>query len=224
MSSLRPSTDTKFESMMRLHFAGPAAHPFIEVLVSLQEIDKAEVIGTTDTAASTSAALSSTQIDAVLFPANWIDIMRTIRTSTESDIDPTLIVMTERHSKPALVRALACGFDGAIHIDAGPSSAAEQISHILDGTWSFETEPAIDGLALSRGLLARRLKFADADDEHIADLAGIGLPDEDIAFFMDWTVQRVRNRIERLLVENDLAYRTQLAVVRAASLKVPDFS
>ena len=41
---------------------------------------------------------------------------------------------------------------------------------------------------------------------------------------MDWPIQRVRNRIENLLSNNQLSYRTQLAVIRAASLKVPDFS
>jgi hypothetical protein len=41
---------------------------------------------------------------------------------------------------------------------------------------------------------------------------------------MGWTIQKVRNRIESLLASNDLAYRTQLAVIRASLLKVPDFS
>jgi DNA-binding NarL/FixJ family response regulator len=75
-----------------------------------------------------------------------------------------------------------------------------------------------------RGMLARELELSDGNDEQLVDLMATGLPDEDIASLMDWTVQRVRNRIERLLDDNALMYRTQLAVIRAASLKVPDFS
>lgn len=210
--------------MLKLHFAGPSDHPYVALLGSIEERSKALVVGAIPSAAMTIEALGSDDVDAVLFPADRIASMRTILTYIEGSPSTPLIVMTEQESKPTLVLALAYGFSGMIHVAGGPDLAAAHIAHIIDGTWTFENDPSLQGLAVSRGLLTRHLTFSDADDQHIADLVGTGLPDEDIAFFMEWTVQRVRNRIEHLLVENDLSFRTQLAVVQAASLKVPDFS
>lgn len=83
--------------------------------------------------------------------------------------------------------------------------------------------PSLQGLSHLRGLLARELIFEDADDQPVADLVGTGLSDDDIARVMGWTIQPVRNRIENLLASNELTSRTQLVVLRASRLKVPDF-
>jgi len=123
-----------------------------------------------------------------------------------------------------MAHALACGFDGVVSVGDPPHSTIGRITQIVDGSWTFESEPWLQELGLMRGMLARELELSDGNDEQLVDLMATGLPDEDIASLMDWTVQRVRNRIERLLDDNALMYRTQLAVIRAASLKVPDFS
>lgn len=210
--------------MLRLHFAGPTDHPLVSTLSVLDAPSGAALIGTSSTARTTLDAMRSHDVDAVLFPTVWADIMRTLRTSIEDVGHSPLILTTEQPSKTSLVRAFACGFNGTVFTSAGLAQAISRVSEIINGSWSLENEPVLRGLAITPGLLTRQLVFNDSHDEQIADLLGTGLPDDDIAVLMDMTVQHVRNRIENLLTHNELSYRTQLAVVRAASLKVPDFS
>ena len=184
----------------------------------------AALVGTSATARDTLDAMRSQQVDAVLFPTAWADIMRTLRVSIDGVGHSPLILTTEQPSKTSLVRAFACGFNGTVFTSAGLTQAISRVSEIISGSWSLENEPVLRGLAITPGLLSRQVVFEDSHDEQIADLLGTGLLDHDIAILMDMTIQQVRNRIENLLTQNELSYRTQLAVVRAARLKVPDFS
>ena len=184
----------------------------------------AALVGTSATARNTLDAMRSQQVDAVLFPTAWADIMRTLRVSIDGVGHSPLILTTEQPSKTSLVRAFACGFNGTVFTSAGLTQAISRVSEIISGSWSLENEPVLRGLAITPGLLSRQVVFEDSHDEQIADLLGTGLLDHDIAILMDMTIQQVRNRIENLLTQNELSYRTQLAVVRAARLKVPDFS
>jgi DNA-binding CsgD family transcriptional regulator len=95
---------------------------------------------------------------------------------------------------------------------------------IVTGRVRLDNEPILRDLGLPPGLLARGLEVEPGDDTDIADLVGAGLPDADIAVTMGASVQTVRNRIEHILHANGLSHRTQLAVVRASLVKVPDFS
>lgn len=210
--------------MLRLHFAGPSDHPLMSTLSALGASVGAALVGTSATARDTLDAMRSQQVDAVLFPTAWADIMRTLRVSIDGVGHSPLILTTEQPSKTSLVRAFACGFNGTVFTSAGLTQAISRVSEIISGSWSLENEPVLRGLAITPGLLSRQVVFEDSHDEQIADLLGTGLLDHDIAILMDMTIQQVRNRIENLLTQNELSYRTQLAVVRAARLKVPDFS
>lgn len=210
--------------MLRLHFAGSEGHPFASRLAAIEPATGAVLAGTTSTGASTVDVLHSDGIDAVIFPFDWLDFIHTLRSSSSSSGAARLIVAADGVSAPLLVRTLAYGFDGVVDMNLEPVHAIGQVARIVDGAWRLESDPAVRGLALTRGLLAKELTLSDADDRHIADLVGTGLPDDEIAAVMDWSIQAVRNRIESLLAANQLSYRTQLAVIRAASLKVPDFN
>ena len=201
--------------MLKLYFAGPTGHPLATEI---------NVAGTTTSVGATVEAVQSREFDALLFPSEFAHPMRSIRASLSVDVAPSFIAVHERPSRAALVHALACGFDATVATAEGRDSVIDRIQHIVNGTWSFESEPWLRELGLTRGLLARDLILGEADDEQLVDLMGTGLPDDDIAHLMDWTIQRVRKRIAALLDENDLRYRTQLAVVRAASMKVTDFT
>ena len=99
-----------------------------------------------------------------------------------------------------------------------------RIKQIIDGRLLINDDPALQSLGVSAGLFTRQIVIDDPVDQHIADLVGTGMPDDDIARIMDIPVQAVRNRIEGLLVANGLTYRTQLAVIQASLVKVPDFA
>jgi len=182
------------------------------------------LVGTTTSIGATLDAIRTNTVDALLFDYEWAHPMKSIRASLSAKAFPPFIAVHEQASRAAMVHALACGFDGLVGTSDGSGAIINKIERIVDGTWSFESEPWLREIGLSRGLLARELELSEDDDEQLVDLVGTGLPDEDIALLMDWSIQRVRNRIENLLSNNQLSYRTQLAVIRAASLKVPDFS
>ena len=201
--------------MLRLHFAGPEGHPLSSALA---------LVGTTTSIGATLDAIRTNTVDALLFDYEWAHPMKSIRASLSAKAFPPFIAVHEQASRAAMVHALACGFDGLVGTSDGSGAIINKIERIVDGTWSFESEPWLREIGLSRGLLARELELSEDYDEQLVDLVGTGLPDEDIALLMDWSIQRVRNRIENLLSNNQLSYRTQLAVIRAASLKVPDFS
>jgi len=201
--------------MLKLHFAGPEPQ-LIPPSLSL--------VGASTSINATVDAIRSNDLDAILFASEWAHPMRSVRSSMTETSVPSFIAVHQNVSRASMAHALACGFDGVVSVGDPPHSTIGRITQIVDGSWTFESEPWLQELGLMRGMLARELELSDGNDEQLVDLMATGLPDEDIASLMDWTVQRVRNRIERLLDDNALMYRTQLAVIRAASLKVPDFS
>ncbi|MBU6242341.1 MAG: hypothetical protein KJS66_11195 [Acidobacteria bacterium] len=211
--------------MLRIQAAGPTAGQFGSFVRNVDSHTSVELTGLSSTATHTAEILKSGNIDALIFPFEWADVVRTLEVSRGAPKpDPALIVVAERLSPPILVRSLACGFDGAVETQGDVDHAVQKIHKVVAGDWTLESEPSMAGLDLRRGLLARELIIEDINDRHIADLVGTGLTDDDIALVMGWSIQKVRNRIENLLATNELAYRTQLAVIRASLLKVPDFS
>lgn len=200
--------------MLKLHFAGPEPQLMPEFI---------PLTGSSTSIGTTVDAIRSNDLDALLFSSEWAHPLRTVRSALPPSSVPSFIAVHHRVSRASMAHALACGFDGVVSMSDDPRSTLDKIAKIIDGTWTFESEPWLRELGLRRGMLARELVLDDTSDEQLVDLVGTGLPDEDIAMLMDWTIQQVRNRIENLLTDNNLAYRTQLAVIRAASLKVPDF-
>lgn len=205
-----------------MHVTGPTGHPVLDLIETAQVNGLANVTGSSRTMTGIVEVLGSTDIDALIFPTEWADAVRAARVSFRTSSSPALIMYVDRPSAAHLVRAIACGFDGTISADIGPVQLVARINDIVAGNWRPESEPVLNELGITQGFLARDLIVREPDDHHLLDLVGVGLPDEDVAVVLDLTVQHVRNRIEALLVENGLAFRTQLAVARAASLKFPE--
>lgn len=211
--------------MLKLHAAGPDFGEFASFVEAVGGHAQVQLVGTSGTLAHTAEVLKGREIDVLLFPFGWADAIRTLKVSqTPKTPDPSLVVVADQASTPVLARSLACGFDGAVDSTSSIENAVEKMTSVVRGQWTLADEPSLRGLGLSPGLLARDLIITDREDQHIADLVGTGLTDEDIAYVMGWTVQRVRNHIESILSLNNISYRTQLAVIRASLLKVPDFS
>ena len=211
--------------MLSLHAAGPVAGDFTSFVETICAHDGVELLGISHTATHAAEALKAYKIDALIFPFDWADVVRTLKVSIGTSRPvPALVVVADQLSTPVLARSLACGFAGAVETAAHVDKAIDRIADVVRGSWNLANEPSLSGLALSPGLLARELMVSNADDQHVADLVGSGLTDDEIAVAMGWTLQKVRNCVEHLLSTNDLTYRTQLAVIRASLLKVPDFS
>lgn len=185
-----------------------------------------EVVGVARSGRETADAVRAGDIDALLFPDEWSELCRAIRVSVgvSRETGPSFIVGATDVSSPLLVKAALYGFEGATAAKSDPAGSLAQIADIVAGTRSLTDEPVVRELGLAVGALAREVAMDDENDREIADLVASGLPDADIARIMSVPLQRVRKRIEHLLHENGLTYRTQLAVLRAAVWKVPDFS
>lgn len=209
--------------MVRLHAAGCDGEAFSSYVSLLATHRDLEVVGTSTTGAEAAEMVKSGGIDALIFPFDWADVIRTLKLSVTAVSQPSFVAVTQPVTTPVLARSLACDFDGVVDSAVATDSAARHIQRVIAGESRLEDEPSLRGLGLSRGLLVRELVLTGADDRHLADLVGTGLSDEEIAIVMGWNIQTVRNNIERLLAANDLLYRIQLAVVRASLLKVPDF-
>lgn len=170
--------------------------------------------------------LKSGNVDVLLFHFNVSDLVRTVRMSAEVDPKqtPRLVVASDPVSGPVKALAVLSGFHGAVESVNNPTRTADFIHDIHLGKISIDDDPEIRRLNLTTGLLARVLIVDDELDDQVLNLLGLGLSDDEIVLVTGIGIQAVRNRIARLLEKNDLVYRTQLAVARAASLKVPDFS
>lgn len=202
--------------------AGPQFSSFVDSLASHENI---EVFGQCRTGHEVACAAQDSDIDAFVFPVEWSELCRAIQLSSDVPVfeATSLIVTAHPVSKPVLVKAYLYGFDGAISIDHEPLTNVARIVDIVDGRESLLDNPIFRDLDVTPGLLARNVTFPLPDDEDLAHLVGVGLPDDAIARVMGWSIQRVRNRIEDLLITNDLVYRTQLAVLCASVWKIPDF-
>lgn len=211
--------------MLKLHAAGPNGGEFASFVRAIDSDPRITLSGESNLAAHTVEALRTSPVDALIFPFEWSDVVRTLMVSRSSlTTGPSLVVVADRISTPLLARSLACGFHGAVESNSPIETAVERIASVVAGQSTLENEPTLRGLGLSPGMLARELLFRDTNDRHVAELVATGLTDDDIALAMGWSIQKVRNQIEHLLSANELTHRTQLAVIRASLLKVPDFS
>ena len=195
----------------------------IEALDSLPGVD---LVGTGASGTQIVAALRGSDPDAVLFPVDRADLARTIRISSRAAIDspPFFVAAAEEITRPLIVKAALSGFDAMVGSTTPPDALGTRLGAIVEGRVRLRDEPILRDLGLPPGLLARGLHVDAGVDTDIADLVGAGLSDEDVSVTMGLPVQTVRNRIEHILHSNGLSYRTQLAVMRAAFVKVPDFS
>lgn len=199
----------------------------LEHLVAAMEDDERfELVGSGRTGSEISRAVRAGQLDALLFPLGVADLVRTVSRSVDTmhETAPALIMAAEALSAPLTVWATLSGFHAVVSTAETSANTLDRIARTAAGEHRLVEEPLVRALELTPGLLARNLIVEDPRDRHVADLVGAGLTDDDIARTMDLSIQTVRNRIEHLLSANGLRHRTQLAVMRAATLRVPDFS
>lgn len=202
--------------MLHVFVVGADQETFSSFVSSLSTRDDFRVADVARNAIQTAEAMRSGAADALLFPDEWSDAVRSIKSSVRDTTDIPLVVTAAPLSKPILARSLAYGFNGAVSPLDPIDVSIQRIQDIVSGSWHLEDEPSIRDLGLANGLFDRDLVIEEEDDRHIADLVGVGLTDEEIARVIDKPLQHTRNRIEHLLFSNDLTHRTQLAVIRAS--------
>jgi DNA-binding CsgD family transcriptional regulator len=94
----------------------------------------------------------------------------------------------------------------------------------IEGKSEIENHPVIKSLQCKNGQFNKTVLHANDEDIIILQLLSLGMTDREISLVTDIPLQLVRNRIADLIVMNDLVNRTQLAVLQATNLVIPDFA
>ena len=192
----------------------------------LRSVAGLDIVGSAQTGREVSAAMKESAADIFAFPPDWLELGRSIRISLDVPErgSPAFVVAGESPGLSLVVKSHLYGMDGIVDTTQDQDAVVSRLNAVVDGSWHLSRDPAVTGLGLSHGLLSREPVIRNREDREIADLLGGGLTDDEIADLLGIPVQRVRNRIEHLIFENDLVYRTQLAVLVTSLVKVPDFS
>ena len=211
--------------MLKLFIGESVSGEFTPLLDVAEERRDVEIVGVGGTGREIAHAIRSQEVNALVVSQAWAELGRALRISLGSTpgSKPSYILGFGEFSPALVVKIALYGFDAAVPVLKDPNSAIDEIFEVTSNVQKRFNEPFLEQLGLQPGILATPLKLVDASDTDIADLVGAGLPDTDIARVTGKSVQEVRNVIEGLLRVNGLTYRTQLAVLRAASWQVPDF-
>jgi DNA-binding NarL/FixJ family response regulator len=212
--------------MLKLFVGGPSLGSLDSLLVAAEHRDDVEVVGVGRNGKDLAHAVKSLDVNALVVPHSWAELGRALRITLKSapGTMPAYILGAEELSPSILVKTALFGYDGAVSVSNDPEVTLNEIGEIVQGRKPMGNVELLQHLGLRQGALARELRVDQPGDAEVADLVGAGLPDSDIATITGLSIQQVRNAVERLLHINGLTYRTQLAVLRAASWPVPDYT
>lgn len=212
--------------MLKLFVGESKSGEFDSLIGAANSREDIDVVGVGSTGREVAQAIKSIDFNALIVPQSWAEMGRALRITFGSapGSKPSFIIGTDELTAALVVKVALYGFDAAVPATSDPSSALHEIAQVATGTRPLSAEPLLHKLGLQQGVLARELILVDTSDSEVADLVGSGLPDSDIAQVTGKSIQQVRNVIEGLLHANGLTYRTQLAVLRSASWRIPDFS
>lgn len=183
-----------------------------------------EVVGLVTTGRHAVDALHEGSVDIFMFPVDWFNLARMIRSCLDAAASTSYVVAADSPSRVQVVRALQYGYEGVVDAGRHAEEVSTHLARVAAGHVSLYDHPSLASLDLEPGLLARQLTFPTSLDADVADLIASGLTDTDIAETMALPLQTVRNRVEALLSANELSHRTQLAILRILSWKIPDFA
>ena len=210
--------------MLRLVIGDSPQLPLDRLVGELTSTDAIEVVDRVATGRRAVEALKSRPVDIFMFPSDWFDLARMIRTCLDTASTTSYVVAADSPSRVQVVRALQYGYEGVVDTGQHAEAVTNHLAGIAAGHVSLHDHPTLASLDLEPGLLARQLTFPTSLDADVADLIASGLTDTDIAETMALPLQTVRNRVEALLSANELSHRTQLAILRILSWKIPDFA
>jgi DNA-binding NarL/FixJ family response regulator len=211
--------------MLKVFVSHSHTSPLEPLIGELTQNNHVQVTGSTTKARDFIDALSSTDVDVVLFPMEWCEVARSIRNAVDlsEESRPAYVVVESNPSKALLVKSLLYGFHGVVSSTSPSADLANQLANIVSGEVGLLQHPLLSNLNLTPGILNRELTISSTIEMEIVDLIGLGIPDNEISTTVGLPLQVVRNHIENLLHTHQLTHRTQLAVLRALDWRVPDF-
>lgn len=134
------------------------------------------------------------------------------------------VVVATSPSAPLVIKAHQYGVHEVIPFDTDADDLVRRFKLTIDGKSEIENHPVIQSLRFKNGQFNKTVQHRNEDDVIILQMLSLGMADHEIALVSNTPLQLVRNRIADLIILNDLVNRTQLAVLQATSLVIPDFT
>ena len=176
-----------------------------------------EVIGATDTMASTMELITATEpdvlvVDVRLREESGLDIARSVIAKYPKT---KIVVLTSFNSDEALVQAYELGASAFIMKSGSAEALVRTIKDAAAGLRLINpAEVRAAAAALDKKGIGI-IRELDANDRQIARLIAMGYSDKQIAETVFLGLQTVRNRVSRLLSRFGKENRTQLALLFA---------
>lgn len=210
--------------MLRVVIGDSPQLPLDGLVGELTSTGAMEVVDRVTTGRRAVEALKSGPVDIFMFPVDWFDLARMIRSYLDTAATTSYVVAAPSPSRVQVVRALQYGYDGVVDTGQHAGTVSTHLTGVAAGHVSLYDHPSLASLDLEPGLLARELTYPTPLDADVAALIASGLTDADIAGTLSLPLQTVRNRVEALLSANELSHRTQLAILRIVDWKIPDLA
>lgn len=134
------------------------------------------------------------------------------------------VVVATSPSTPLVIKAHQYGVNDVIPFDSDSASIVQRFQMTIEGGYEIANHPVIKSLQRRNGQFNKNIQYGIDEDVIILQLLALGMTDHEISTFTEVPLQLVRNRIADLIIMNDLVNRTQLAVLQATSLVIPDFA
>lgn len=176
-----------------------------------------EVVGTTDSAASTLALLDAYAVDVLVLDVrlNGESGLELARRVVASYPGVRIMVLTSFASEGLLVEAYEIGASAFLLKSGDASGLVSAIRDVAAGRRLINpAEVRAASVAIERNGVGAIRKL-DANDRMIASLIAQGYSDKQIAETVFLGLQTVRNRVSRMLSRFDKQNRTQLALMFA---------
>jgi DNA-binding NarL/FixJ family response regulator len=134
------------------------------------------------------------------------------------------VVVASFPTAPLVIKAHHYGVNDVIPLEIDTPSLLLRFKLTIDGSSEIKNHPVIQSLRTKNGQFNKTVQYSNDGDLIILQLLSLGMSDDEISLVCTMPLQIVRNRIAELIVINDLANRTQLAVLQATNLVIPDFT
>lgn len=192
-----------------------------EAMVADRDFDVIDVV---NTGVALSRAMRDGDAGLSVLSPGVLDIDLMVDRNLESPTRPRKVLVSSSPTTALILKARHYGLDDVITLQDETGQVLQRLKKAANGEGGLDVHPVLRSLDLHVPTGGRRARVDDDDDPVILDLIGLGLSDTEIATISGLTLQRIRNRIAGLIVLNELRTRTQLVVLRATTLHIPDFS
>lgn len=198
--------------------------PLTTLANSLHTASNLRVIDVVHTGRDISQAIHNEDIHISLISPELLDLVLLLEKTRAFHPNTKKALAVTNSAPPLIIKAHHFGLHDVVNVMDGEEIVHQHLQNVVNGHSSLDSHPVIQALRNKNGQLNKSLTYSDVHDTSILQLLALGMTDDEIATTVELDIQQVRNRISQLIHDNDLANRTQLAVLQAINVLIPDFA